>query len=142
MNYSDETLRQIFTDTKVIACVGMSLKPERPSHYVSKFLMQRGFRVIPVSPGHAGKVMLNEVVRPSLRSIESEASVEMVDIFRRSEDVFPVVEEAIESLPHLKVIWMQLGIQNQSTATLAEAKGITVIQNRCPMIEYPRLFGG
>ncbi|MEY8099215.1 CoA-binding protein [Falsihalocynthiibacter sp. S25ZX9] len=141
MKHTDQTLREIFTDTRVIACVGMSKKPERASYYVSEFLKDKGFRIIPVNPVYVGQTLLGEPVRTSLTAIEADIQVDMIDIFRRSEDVLPVVEEALARFPNLKVIWMQLGIENAQAAELAEARGVTVIQNRCPKIEYPRLFG-
>ncbi|WP_380053152.1 CoA-binding protein [Falsihalocynthiibacter sp. SS001] len=141
MTYDDALLRRILTETKTIACVGMSRNQARPSYYVSEFLTQRGFRVIPVNPVYEGQRLLGETVRPNLRSIDDKGAVDMVDIFRKSEDVLPVVQEALDCLPCLKVIWMQLGIENAEAAALAEQKGITVIQNRCPKIEYPRLIG-
>lgn len=141
MSDIDQTLREIFTNTKVIACVGMSKKPERASYYVSEFLKNKGYRVIPVNPAYGGLVLLDEPVRTSLTAIEADIQVDMIDIFRRSQDVLPVVEEALARFPNLKVIWMQLGIENAEAAALAEARGVTVIQNRCPKIDYPRLFG-
>lgn len=140
MTYSDGTLRSIFNETKIIACVGMSPKERRASHSVSKYLMQKGYRVIPVNPVHAGEIILNEHVYGSLSDIPANISVDMIDIFRRSEQVLPVVEEALDALPDLRVVWMQLEIRNAQATALAEARGITVIQNRCPAIEYPRLF--
>lgn len=141
MIYSDETLRDIFLQTKVIACVGMSIKKERPSYYVSKYLKENGYRIIPVNPGHEGKILLGEAVRPSLTAIEAGIEVDMIDIFRKSQDVLPVVEEALARFANLKVIWMQLGIENALATELAEARGVAVIQNRCPKIDRPRLFG-
>lgn len=140
MHYPDDLLRTIFSETKTIACVGMSPKEHRASHGVSKFLTKRGYRVIPVNPDHVGKVILGEHVYASLSEIPAEISIDMIDIFRRSENVLPVVEEALEVLPDLKVIWMQLAIEHAQATEVAEARGITVIQNRCPAIEYPRLY--
>lgn len=140
MTYSDDLLRSIFNETKVIACVGMSPKERRASFRVSKYLMDKGYRVIPVNPVHAGETILGELVYASLSDIPSDISVDMIDIFRRSEHVLPVVEEALQALPNLRVVWMQLEIVSAQATALAEARAITVIQDRCPKIEYPRLF--
>lgn len=137
--YSDSLLRKILNETKVIACVGVSTNPVRPSYFVARYLGLRGYRVIPVNPGTAGQELFGEIVRPDLASID--ADVDMVDIFRRSEAVPAIVDEALERFPNLKVIWMQIGVENAEAAAKAEARGVTVIQNRCPKIEYQRLFG-
>ncbi len=137
--YSDAYLKQILTRTKVIAVVGVSLNPVRPSNYVARYLGLRGYRVIPVNPGHAGERLYGELVAGSLGDID--APVDMVDIFRRSEAVPPIVEEALDTLPHLKTVWMQIGVRNAEAAAMAEARGIDVIQNLCPKMEYQRLFG-
>jgi len=141
MTYSDLLLKDILTRTKVVACVGMSPNPVRPSHFVGRYLSLRGYRVIPVNPGHAGKELFGEVVQPDLRAIPADARVDMVDIFRQSEAVPGIVEEALEVLPALRTIWMQIGVKHAGAAAVAEARGVTVIQNRCPKIEYQRLFG-
>lgn len=138
MQNSDDELRRVLTETKVIALVGWSPNPDRPSHYVAAFLAGTGCRVIPINPGQAGKVTNGEIVRASLSDITEP--VDMVDIFRRSEEVGPVVEEALRVLPGLKTVWMQLGVENAAAAALARAAGVTVVQNRCPAIEIPRLF--
>ncbi len=140
-SYPLPLLRKILTDVKTIAAVGISPNPVRPSHFVGRYLSERGYRIIPVNPGHAGKELFGERVWPDLASIPPQAHVEMVDIFRRSEHVLPIVEEALAHLPDLKVIWMQIGVENEEAARLAEARGVTVIQNRCPKIEHQRLFG-
>ena len=131
----DAKITRILTTVKTIALVGWSPKADRPSHRVAAYLAARGYRVIPVNPGQAGEWSAwGEVVRASL----SEAGpVDMVDIFRRSEEVGPVVDEAIAT--GAKVIWMQLGIENQDAAARAEAAGMEVMMNRCPAIEIPRL---
>ncbi len=137
--YSDALLKQILTRTRTIAVVGVSPNPVRPSYYVARYLSLKGFQVIPVNPGHAGKELFGQVVRASLSEIAEP--VDMVDIFRRSEAVPPIVEEALEAFPDLQTIWMQIGVEHAGAAALAEARGVTVIQNRCPKIEYQRLFG-
>jgi predicted CoA-binding protein len=133
----DLSIPDVLSTTKVIALVGWSPNALRPSHRVAQFLYAHGYHVIPVNPGHVGLRVLNETVRANLSEIDEP--VDMVDIFRRSELVLPVVEEALERLPALRTVWMQLGVENADAAALAEAKGITVIQNRCPAIEIPRL---
>ncbi len=137
MAETDAEIREILTGVKTIAVVGWSPKPDRPSHRVAAFLHQQGYHVIPVNPGVAGQNALGETVRASLSDIGG--AVDMVDIFRRSEEVLPVVEEALAALPGLKAVWMQLGVENAEAAALAEAQGIRVVQNRCPAIEIPRL---
>ena len=137
MSPDDARISTILTQTKVIALVGWSPKPDRPSHDVARFLKARGYRVIPVNPGQAGVQALGEVVRASLSDISEP--VDMVDIFRRSEAVGPVVEEALRVLPGLKTVWMQLGVINEPAAEAARAKGVQVVMNQCPAIEIPRL---
>lgn len=141
MDMTDTSLRQILRATKVIACVGVSVNPVRPSHYVARYLSLKGYRVIPVNPGHTGARLFGESIVGRLSDIPAEARVDFLDIFRRSEHVLPIVEEALEALPNLRTVWMQLGVENADAAALAEARGITVVQNRCPKIEYQRLFG-
>ncbi|WP_417817768.1 CoA-binding protein [Tritonibacter scottomollicae] len=137
--YTDARLKDILTRTKVIAVVGVSLNPVRPSYYVARYLSLKGYRVIPVNPGHAGKMLFGETVQASLSDIEGE--VDMVDIFRRPEAVPGIVEEALTVFTDLQTIWMQIGVEHAEAAAQAEARGVTVIQNRCPKIEYQRLFG-
>ena len=133
----DATIRDVLTRVKTIALVGWSPNPARASHSVAAFLKRQGYRVIPVNPGQAGTQVLVEVVRASLSDIEEP--IDMVDIFRRSEEAGTVVDDALAALPGLSVIWMQLGVQDAAAAARAEAKGVTVIMNRCPAIEIPRL---
>jgi len=139
MTYSDDMLKRILTDNKVIACVGVSMNPVRPSYFVARYLSMKGFTVIPVNPGHAGKMLFGQEIMPDLASIDRP--VDMVDIFRRSEFVTPIVQDALDIFPDLKTVWMQIGVENTAAAALAEARGVTVIMNRCPKIEYQRLFG-
>ncbi|WP_171173887.1 CoA-binding protein [Ruegeria sp. HKCCD8929] len=138
-DYSDDFLKGILQRTKVIAVVGVSMNPVRPSYYVARYLGLKGFRVIPVNPGHAGKALFGETVRGSLSEISEP--VDMVDIFRRSEAVPPIVDEALERFPRLRTIWMQIGVENEQAADKAQVRGIDVVMNRCPKIEYQRLFG-
>ena len=139
MQYSDSHLRNILKRTKTVACIGVSPNPVRPSHYVARYLSLKGFKVIPVNPMHAGKRLFGAEVRGDLSEITEP--VDMIDIFRRSEHVPPIVAEALEVFPKLQTVWMQIGVENAEAAEMAEARGVTVIQNRCPKIEYQRLFG-
>jgi uncharacterized protein len=139
MTYPDETLKRILTSVKTIAVVGVSTNPVRPSYYVARYLGLKGYRVIPVNPASAGERLFGQTVRANLSEIGEP--VDMVDIFRRSEHVGPIVDEALAAFPGLKVIWMQIGVENPEAAAVAEARGVEVIQNRCPKIEYQRLFG-
>ncbi|MBO9472504.1 CoA-binding protein [Shimia sp. R10_1] len=139
MTYTDDHLRTILKRTKVIAVVGVSMNEVRPSYYVTRYLSLKGYRVIPVNPGHAGKKLFGETVVASLSDIT--ASVDMVDVFRRSDAVPPIVDGALAAFPALKTIWMQIGVENADAAAKAEGQGVDVIQNRCPKIEYQRLFG-
>lgn len=137
--YSDEFLRSVLKRTKVVAVVGVSMNPVRPSYYVGRYLSLKGYRVIPVNPGHAGADLFGETVRASLSEISEP--VDMVDIFRRSEAVPAIVDEALAAFPDLRTIWMQIGVENTEAAAVAQARGVDVVMNRCPKIEYQRLFG-
>jgi uncharacterized protein len=106
---------------------------------VGRYLRLKGFRVIPVNPGHAGETLFGETVRAGLADCPPET--DMLDVFRRSEQVPPVVEEAITVLPNLRTIWLQIGIESDAAFRMAAAKGIDFVQNRCPKIEYQRLCG-
>lgn len=138
---SDELLKKILRESKTFAAVGVSMNPVRPSYFVARYLSLRGYRVIPINPGHAGEILFSEEIRARLSDIPDDIEVDVVDIFRRSEHVLPIVEDALEARPELKTIWMQVGVQNAEAALLAESRGKQVIQNRCPKIEYQRLFG-
>ena len=139
MTYSDAELKRVLAETRTIAVVGVSANPVRPSYYVARYLGLKGYRVIPVNPGLAGQTLLGQTVYATLTDIPDE--VDMVDIFRRSEAVPPIVEEALARWPKLKTVWMQIGVEHAEAAAKAEARGVTVIQNRCPKIEYQRLHG-
>ncbi len=140
-DYSDAFLRNVLKTTRVVAVVGVSPNPIRPSYYVARYLGLKGFTVIPVNPGHAGGEILGRRVYADLASIPKDAGVDMVDIFRRSDAVPAIVDEALAELPGLKTIWMQIGVEHEEAAAKAEAAGLAVVQNRCPKIEYQRLFG-
>ena len=137
--YSDDFMKSLLTRAKRVAVVGVSTNPVRPSYFVARYLSLKGFTVIPVNPGHAGKMLFGQTVRASLSEIDG--GVDMVDIFRRSEHVPPIVEEALDCFPDLQTIWMQIGVESPEAAERARARGVDVVMNRCPKIEYQRLFG-
>ena len=135
--YTDAKLRRILSTVRTIAMVGASANWNRPSYFVMKYLQGKGYRVIPVNPGTAGKEQLGERIYASLRDIPDK--VDMVDVFRASDQVGPVVDDAIAI--GAKVVWMQLGVRNDEAAGKAEAAGLEVVMNRCPKIEFGRLGG-
>lgn len=137
----DAALRRILTAPRVIAVLGVSSNPVRPSYFVARYLGLRGFRVIPVNPGLAGQDLFGEKVFATLADIPPELPVDMVDIFRRSDAVPQIVDEALAHLPALRTVWMQIGVRHDGAAAVAVARGIEVVQDRCPKIEYQRLFG-
>lgn len=136
-NLLDADIRAILSSTRSIALVGWSPNPDRPSHRVAAFLKARGYRVIPVNPGHAGTTALGEIVQAQLADIAGP--IDMVDIFRRPDALGDIVAQAMAALPGLKTIWMQLGLRDEAAAALARAAGIAVVMDRCPAIEIPRL---
>ena len=137
--YTNGYIRRILQRTKSIAIVGVSMNSLRPSYFVARYLNLKGFKIIPVNPGQAGQTLFGETVVASLSDITEP--VDMVDIFRRSDAVGPIVDEAMAQFPELQTIWMQIGVENEDAAAKATAAGIDVVQNRCPKIEYQRLFG-
>lgn len=136
---SDDLLRDVLKRSRRFACVGVSPNPVRPSHYVARYLALKGYDVVPINPGQAGKRLFGAEVRASLSDVPDP--IDVVDIFRRPEAVPEIVEEALSLDPLPKVIWMQIGVRHAEAAARAEAAGLTVIQDRCPKIEYQRLFG-
>jgi len=135
--YNDAYIRGILNTVKTIAMVGISPKDNRPSYFAFKYLMERGYRMIPVNPGQAGKSILGQKVYAKLSDIPEP--VDMVDIFRTSEHALPIVKEALALKPPPQVIWMQLTVRNEEAAKLAEDADLKVVMNRCPKIEYGRL---
>ena len=135
--YSDAKLRRILSTVRTIALVGASANWNRPSYFVMKYLQGKGYRVIPVNPGLAGQDLLGERVYASVRDIPEK--IDMVDIFRASDQVSPIVEDAIAV--GARVVWMQLGVRNDAAGARAEAAGLEVVMNRCPKIEFGRLGG-
>jgi predicted CoA-binding protein len=136
-NYSDDYLRDILRGVHTIAMVGASERPNRPSHYVMAFLQAHGYRVIPVNPRATVPNIRDEKVYGSLAEIPE--AIDMVDVFRRSEEVAAVLDEAIAK--RAKVIWMQLGVRDDVAARRAEQAGLKVVMNRCPKIELTLLGG-
>jgi hypothetical protein len=136
-SYSDSYIRGILNTVKTIAVVGVSPKENRPSYFAFKYLVGRGYRMIPVNPGLAGGEILGQKVYGRLAEIPEP--VDMVDIFRAPAYAPGIVEETLALKPRPQVIWMQLGIRNDAAAALAEQNGLKVVMNRCPKIEYGRL---
>lgn len=134
----EQDIARVAREVKVIAVVGLSPNEARPSWGVARYLQAQGFRVIPVNPGHAGSVILGERVYGSLSEIPASEKVDMIDIFRRSDAVAGIVEETLAHLPDASVIWTQLGVRDDAAAARAREAGLTVIQDRCPKIEFPR----
>lgn len=139
--YSDDYIRAILRDHTSFAMVGASANKVRPSFFVLKYLLAKGYSVVPVNPGLAGETLLGQVVAASLH--ECSAPIEIVDIFRSSQAAAGIVAQAIAERERLgiKIVWMQLGVRNDEAAREAEAAGLKVVMNRCPKIEYGRLSG-
>jgi predicted CoA-binding protein len=136
-SYNDAYIRGILQDCKTFAMVGASPNQVRPSYFAMKYLIAKGYCVLPVNPGHVGKEILGQTVYASLKDIPKP--IDVVDIFRNSEAALQVTEDAIGI--GAKVVWMQLGVRNDEAARLAEEAGLKVVMNRCPKIEYGRLSG-
>jgi uncharacterized protein len=136
-SYPDSYIRGILNTAKTIAMVGASEKENRPSYFAFKYLLERGYHMIPVNPGHAGEDMLGQRIYARLADIPEP--IDMVDIFRGSRYALAIVQEVLALKPRPQVIWMQLGVRNDEAAALAEAEGLKVVMNRCPKIEYGRL---
>ena len=139
-HYETEYLKGVLQSAKVIALVGASPDPSRPSNSVMRFLQGRGYKVIPVNPGQAGKEINGETVYAKLADIP--VAIDMVDVFRASDYLGKVVDEALALETRPKTIWAQLGVRDDEAAARAEAAGLDVVMNRCPAIELPRLLGG
>jgi len=136
-SYGDNYIRGILNTVRTIAMVGASEKENRPSYFAFKYLLERGYKMIPVNPGHAGEDMLGQRIYARLADIPEP--VDMIDIFRGSQYALAIVQEALALKTRPQVIWMQLGVRNDEAAALAEANGMKVVMNRCPKIEYGRL---
>ena len=139
MTYTDDFLRRVLEETKVIAMVGASSNKVRASYFAMTYLQARGRRVIPINAAIAGETLLGETVLADLSEIDTQ--VDMVDIFRRSEHVPQIVDDALKYLmPGLKSIWMQFNVVHEEAAARAEAAGLDVVMDRCPKVEYSRLM--
>ena len=136
-SYPDSYIRGILNTVKSIAMVGASEKQNRPSYFAFKYLLERGYNMIPINPGRAGQELLGRRIYARLADVPEP--IDMVDIFRASQFALPIVQEALTLNPRPQVIWMQLGVRNDEAAALAEANGLKVVMNRCPKIEYGRL---
>lgn len=130
----DDAIRRVLTETRRIAVVGASAREARPSFGVARFLVARGYTVIPVNPGLAGQTLHGQSV---VADLAAAVALDMVDIFRNANDVAPVVDEAIRL--QARTVWMQLGVVNEDAATRARDAGLTVVMDRCPVIEWARL---
>jgi predicted CoA-binding protein len=138
-HYDRSLIRDVLKSTKTIAVIGASANPSRPSYGVMRFLIDKGYRVIPVNPGHAGGQIHGQTVVARLADIAEP--VDMVDVFRAADQFGAVIDEVL-ALPVLpRTIWGQLSVRDDAAAARAEEKGITVIMDRCPAIEYPRIAG-
>jgi len=137
LRYSDKAIERLLLKVKTIAAVGLSANDMRPSYFASLYLQNKGYRVIPVNPRYAGDDILGEEVIASLDDLDSPP--DMVQIFRRSEEAPAVVDDAIRI--GAKVVWMQLGVRHDQAGRRAEQAGLEVVMDRCPKIEYGRLFG-
>jgi predicted CoA-binding protein len=138
-SYPDDYIRAVLQSVKTIAVVGASANAARPSYFIFKYLLGRGYRMIAINPGLAGKELLGAPCYATLKDVPEP--IDMVDIFRNSEAAGAVVNEALLLDPLPKAIWMQLSVRNDEAAARAEAKGVKVVMNRCPKIEYGRLSG-
>ncbi|MGP8078332.1 MAG: CoA-binding protein [Thermoplasmata archaeon] len=135
MSPDDEPLRSILTRARTIAIVGLSDKPDRDSNEIARYLLSQRYRIVPVNPGIPE--VLGERSYPSLSAIPADRRIDIVDIFRRSDQVPPIVEEAIAR--PVPVVWMQLGVEHTEAAGRGRAAGLTVLENRCIMVEHRRL---
>jgi predicted CoA-binding protein len=132
---------QLLQQYRHVAIVGVSADPYRPSHFVAIYLQAEGYDIIPINPRYAGQTLLSKRVYATLTEAkEAREQIEVVDVFRRAENVPPIAEEAIAV--GAKVLWLQLGIRNDAAAKKAQEAGLTVVQDRCMKIEHARFFGG
>ncbi|WP_127106968.1 CoA-binding protein [Pararhodobacter zhoushanensis] len=135
----DAALRKILQRIKTVAVVGVSPNPVRPSYFVARYLKLKGKAVVPVNPGHAGEQLFGATVVADVTDLPQ--AVDTLDVFRRSEHVAPIVRAALDHLPGLKTVWLQIGVTSDEARAMCAERGVDFIQNRCPKIEYQRLFG-
>lgn len=135
--YDDHYIRDVLSRARTIAMVGASPNWNRPSYFVMKYLQLKGFRVVPVNPRAEGETILGERAYASLDDVPD--AIDMVDIFRSADEALEITKQAIEK--DAKIVWMQIGVRNDDAARLAEDAGLSVVMNRCPKIEYSRLYG-
>jgi predicted CoA-binding protein len=140
-NTPNDVLRKILGETKTIAAVGVSTNPIRPSYFVIRYLHYRGYNMIPVNPVYAGAELFGKKVVASLSDIPVDQPVDMVEVFRKPSAVPAILDDALAHLSGLKTLWMQFGIYNEDAASVARARGLQVVQDRCPKIEFQRLYG-
>ena len=135
----DASLRRILRRISVVGVVGVSSNPVRPSYFVARYLGLKGMKVIGVNPGLAGQTLFGETCVAEVDDLP--ATVDMLDVFRRSEHVAPIVREALDHLRGLKTVWLQIGVVSDEARAMCAERGVDFVQNRCPKIEYQRLFG-
>jgi len=140
-DYPDELLRSILMNARTMAFVGASGNWKRPSFFAMKYLLKKGYKIVPINPTRAGEVILGQTVLKHIS--EYPDKIDLVDIFRNSKDAFGITEEVIKFKvqKHIQYLWMQLSVRNDKAAELAEESGLTVVMNRCPKIEFARLSG-
>lgn len=140
-NYPDKLLRGILMNARTLAFIGASGNWKRPSFFAMKYLLKKGYKIIPINPTRAGEVILGQTVFANIK--EYPDKIDLVDIFRNSEDAYQITEEVIKhkEQKHIQYLWMQLKVRNDKAAEMAEESGLTVIMNRCPKIEFARLSG-
>ena len=137
ITYDDQYIRGILDNTKNIAMIGLSASWQRPSYFVAKYLIDRGYNIFPVNPKEAGKKILNQKVYSSIKEISEK--IDMVDIFRKSSDLDSLINDILEVSP--KTIWLQIGVINYRVNSIAKKNNINIVMDRCPKIEYCRLSG-
>ena len=140
-SYTDDEIAKILAGNRIFAFVGASANNSRPSYFAMKYLLTKGYTIIPINPGLAGQQILGQTVYASLEDVPG--AIDVVDIFRNSEAAYGITREviALKTARAIKVLWMQLGVRNDNAAVEAESAGLKVIMNRCPKIEYGRLSG-
>lgn len=135
--YDDQYIRDILDKTKNIAMIGLSSSWQRPSYFVAKYLLDRGYKIFPINPKEAGKKILNQKVYSNILEIKEQ--IDMVDVFRKSSDVDFLIDDILQCSP--ATIWLQLGVINDKIQNIAKRNNINIVMDRCPKIEYCRLSG-